>query len=71
MIKDLLAKVSQNHDLTYDEAKTAIGEIMSGDVTPVMTSSFLTALAMKGETEDEIAGCADGAFEKYHLWWHF
>ena len=64
MIKDLLAKVSQNQDLTYEEAKSAIGEIMSGDVTPVMTSSFLAALATKGETEDEIAVCADGMRSK-------
>ncbi len=60
MIKELLNKVAANENLTYDEAKQAIDEIMSGEVSQVLTSSFLTALAMKGETDDEIAGAADG-----------
>jgi anthranilate phosphoribosyltransferase len=64
MIKELLSKVALKQDLTYDEAKTAIDEIMSGEVTPVVTSAFLTALAVKGETEDEIAGAADGMRSK-------
>lgn len=64
MIKELLAKLTANQNLTYDEAKTAIDEIMSGDVTQAMTASFLTALAMKGETEEEIAGAADGMRSK-------
>lgn len=55
MIKELLAKVSAKQDLTFDEAKQAIDEIMSGEVSEAVISSFLTALAMKGETEEEIA----------------
>lgn len=60
MIKELLSKVAAKQDLSYDEAKSAIAEIMSGECSPVLISAFLTALAMKGETDDEIAGCADG-----------
>lgn len=59
MIKELLKKVSTKADLTFEEARIAIDEIMSGEVSPVLTSSFLTALAMKGETDDEIAGGAE------------
>lgn len=58
MIKELLVKVSAKQDLTFDEAKQAIEEIMSGEVSEAVISSFLTALAMKGETEEEIAGAA-------------
>lgn len=58
MIKELLNKVCAGQDLTYDEAKTAIDEIMSGKVSEPLTASFLTALAMKGETDEEIAGAA-------------
>lgn len=58
MIKDLLNKVCNKEDLTYDEAKIAIDEIMSGEVSQPLTASFLTALAMKGETDEEIAGAA-------------
>lgn len=64
MLKDLLAKLSEKENLTYEEAKSAIEEIMSGECSETLISSFLTALAMKGETEDEIAGAADGMRSK-------
>ncbi len=60
MLKDLLARVALKEDLSYDEAKSAVMEIMSGQCSDVLISSFLTALAVKGETEEEIAGSADG-----------
>lgn len=58
MIKELLLKICNKQDLTYDEAKSAIDEIMSGEVSEAVTASYLTALAMKGETDEEIAGSA-------------
>ena len=60
MLKELLSKVSSGVDLTYAEAKAAVEEIMGGECSPALISGFLTALAMKGETDAEIAGCADG-----------
>ena len=47
MIKELLVKVSAKQDLTFDEAKQAIEEIMSGEVSEAVISSFLTALARR------------------------
>ncbi len=64
MLKELLAKVALKEHLTYEESRTAIDEIMSGDCSPVMISAFLTALAVKGETNDEIAGAAEGMRSK-------
>lgn len=64
MLKDLLAKLTLKENLTYDEAKSAVSEIMSGECSPVLISAFLTALSMKGETDEEIAGCADGMRSK-------
>lgn len=64
MINELLNKVAVKQDLTFNEAKQAIDEIMSGEVSPVLVSSFLTALAMKGETDEEIAGAAEGMRSK-------
>ncbi len=64
MIKELLAKVADKNDLTYNEAKTAVSEIMSGECSPTLIAAFLTALAVKGETDNEIAGCADGMRSK-------
>lgn len=64
MIKELLAKVADKNNLTYHEAKTAVSEIMSGECSPALIAAFLTALSVKGETDDEIAGCADGMRSK-------
>ena len=64
MIHEFLEKVTANQNLTYDEARDAVDEIMSGNVAQSVIGAFLTALAMKGETEDEIAGAADGMRSK-------
>ena len=32
---------------------------MDGEATPAQTSAFITSLAIKGETIDEITGCAE------------
>ncbi len=60
MIKEAINKIMSKENLTYEEAKNAVDEIMSGKVSPVLISSFLTALACKGETDGEIAGAAAG-----------
>ena len=37
-----------------------MNEIMDGETSQVQTAVYLTALAMKGETIDEITGSAEG-----------
>lgn len=54
----ILYKLSNKENLTKDEAFEAMNSIMKGESSPVQTASFLTALKMKGETVDEISGCA-------------
>jgi anthranilate phosphoribosyltransferase len=54
-----LARLLDGHDLTRDEAREAMNTIMSGDATPAQIGGFLVALRLKGETADEIAGCAE------------
>jgi anthranilate phosphoribosyltransferase len=58
MKSEILFKLSNKENLTKDEAFEAMNSIMQGESSPVQTSSFLTALKMKGETVDEISGCA-------------
>ena len=58
MLKETLARLAAGQSLTSDEAAAATGEIMDGAATPAQIGAFLTALRMKGETVDEIAGCA-------------
>jgi anthranilate phosphoribosyltransferase len=56
MIQDLLKNLVLKQDLTQVEAEKAMRQIMAGEVTPSQTAGFLTALAMKGETVEEITG---------------
>src|SRR5207302_125476 len=44
--------------LTEAEAHEAMGRIMDGEATAAQIASFITALAMRGETVEEITGFA-------------
>ena len=63
MIKDALARITAGSDLTMAEARDVMMEIMEGQATPAQIGAFLVALRMKGETTDEIAGCAQAMRE--------
>ncbi len=56
MIKDAIAKVIEGKDLGSKEAQAVMDEIMSGKCTDAQIGSYLTALRMKGETIEEVAG---------------
>jgi anthranilate phosphoribosyltransferase len=58
MIKEAIAAMVEGKDLTFAEAGGAMEDLMTGTATPAQAGSFLTALRMKGETVDEIAGLA-------------
>ena len=60
MIKEAIIKLSKKQDLAYAEAEAVMDEIMSGQATPVQMSAYLTALALNGETIDEITASAAG-----------
>ncbi len=51
-----LRTVATSRDLTADEAAAAIGEALTGGASDVLIAAFLTALRIKGETADELAG---------------
>jgi len=59
VIQAALARLLDGHDLSRDQARDVMNEIMSGDATQAQISGFLVALRLKGETADEIAGCAE------------
>ena len=63
MIKEAIIELTNKKNLTYDTAKTVMDEIMSGEASPVQMSAYLTALAMKGETIEEITASAAGMRE--------
>ncbi len=60
MIREAIIKLAKKEDLTYAEAEAVMHEIMGGEATAVQMSAYLTALAMKGETIDEITASAAG-----------
>ena len=59
MIQVAIQKLLDGYDLGRDEAYEVMSEIMGGEATPAQIGGFLVALRAKGETADEIAGCAE------------
>lgn len=64
--KKMIKKLVTGIDLEEVEAYACIDEIMSGKVSDAGVASFLTALAMKKETQEEILGCVK-AMRKHSL----
>lgn len=58
MIKTLISRVIDGVDLSEAEAREAMELIMDGGATPAQIAALVTALRMKGETVEEITGCA-------------
>jgi len=58
MIKEAIAQLVGGHSLTMDEASAVMNEIMEGSATPAQFGALVTALRLKGETVEEIAGFA-------------
>lgn len=57
-LKAAIAEVINGRDLSMAQAEAAMDVIMRGAATPAQIGSYLTALRMKGETVEEIAGSA-------------
>src|SRR5918994_2881731 len=58
MIVEALAKVVERQALSREEAAAVMDDIMEDRATPAQFGAFVTALRMKGETAEEIAGMA-------------
>ncbi len=58
-----IAEVADGRDLTRAEAREVMAGIMAGEATQAQIAGFLVALRAKGETADEIAGCAEAMRE--------
>jgi anthranilate phosphoribosyltransferase len=57
-IREAIDTVVSSNDLSMDDASAVMRQIMSGEATPAQLASLLTALRIKGETTEEIAGMA-------------
>ena len=57
-MKEILTKLFSRQNLSESEASEAMDLLMEGKVSPEEVGAFLGALRAKGETIDEIVGCA-------------
>lgn len=64
MIQEAIHTIMDHRNLSFDEAKEVMNEIMSGEATQAQMGGFLAGLRMKGETIDEITACATVMREK-------
>ncbi|KKK43115.1 hypothetical protein LCGC14_3168970, partial [marine sediment metagenome] len=58
MIREAIQALVSGRSLTMEEAASVMEEIMQGEATPAQIAAFVTALRLKGETVEEIAGLA-------------
>ncbi|MDR5689840.1 MAG: anthranilate phosphoribosyltransferase [Armatimonadota bacterium] len=66
MIREAIARIVDGASLTAEEAAAVMGEIMDGQATPAQIGALITALRMKGETPEEIAGFAVAMRQRAH-----
>ena len=64
MIQEAVQDLIAGADLGRVKARAVMDQIMSGGATDSQIGAFLVALRIKGETVDEIVGCAEGMREK-------
>ncbi len=58
MLREPTEKLLSKTDLSFSEAQAALNSILEGQCEPAAVAGFLTALAAKGETAQEVAGMA-------------
>jgi anthranilate phosphoribosyltransferase len=59
VIQEAITRLLDGKELARAQARAVMDEIMLGEATPAQIGGFLVALRAKGETPDEIAGCAE------------
>lgn len=58
MIKEAIDVLSKHQDLSVEQMEQVMDEIMTGEATDAQKAAFLTGLAIKGETIEEITAAA-------------
>jgi anthranilate phosphoribosyltransferase len=58
--REALGAIAAGRTLTRDEAESVMATVMAGEATAAQLGALLAALAVRGETVDEIAGFAAG-----------
>lgn len=58
MIKEAIKRVVDGEDLTQEESREVMCDVMSGEATDAQIAALITALRIKGETVSEVTGFA-------------
>ena len=58
-IQQAISAVIEHQNLTAEDMRTVMQDIMTGQATPAQIGGFLVALRMKGETVEEITAAAE------------
>ncbi len=58
-IQTALRAVTERQDLSRDDMRAVMRQVMTGEATPAQIAGFLIGLRMKGETVDEITAAAE------------
>lgn len=64
MIREAIGRLVARAALGREEAAAAMADIVEGRATDAQIAAFLVALRMKGETVEEIVGCAQAVRER-------
>src|SRR4029453_8730555 len=59
----VLGTLAARRDLTTEQARGAMAEILDGAATPAQIAGFIVALRMKGETVDELGGLVEAMLD--------
>ncbi len=67
ILKAAIAKLVQGKDISRNESRKVMNEILDRKATDAQISAYLVALRMKGETIEEIAGTAEALTDSAHM----
>lgn len=56
---EVLSRLVRRDDLSAEQTRWAMGEVLAGEATPAQIAGFAVALRAKGETTDEVMGLSD------------
>lgn len=60
----MIMRLIRKENLSRDESKEAFYTILEDQTTEMQQGAFLSALAAKGETEEEVAGAWEAIYER-------
>ena len=64
---EALERLGRGDDLSAAETHAAVADLMTGEASEVVVGAFLTALRVKGETAEELAGAVAAVRERMTL----